>query len=94
MFLATGWQKYASLWGCPRDQSGAIDALGFLDPDTERRYVRYKIDGKSSVEYHPHGATTDDQKRADAADATGGERAGWGEQNRATDQAGRSNSGY
>ncbi|ROT39205.1 glycosyl hydrolase family 43 protein [Sodiomyces alkalinus F11] len=34
-------------WVCPLDQGGAIDASGFVDPATGRRYVVYKIEGYS-----------------------------------------------
>ena len=47
-------------WECPRDRGGAIDASGFLDPKTRRRYVTYKVDGESSGDYTPCGSTTDD----------------------------------
>lgn len=30
---------------CPSDAGGAIDPEAFLDPDTQRRYLAYKIDG-------------------------------------------------
>ncbi|KAM7196512.1 Arabinanase/levansucrase/invertase [Naviculisporaceae sp. PSN 640] len=32
---------------CPLEKGGAIDAAGFLDEDTGRRYVVYKVDGNS-----------------------------------------------
>ncbi|KAL2760763.1 glycoside hydrolase family 43 protein [Sodiomyces alcalophilus JCM 7366] len=38
-------------WACPLDQGGAIDASGFADPATGRRYVVYKIEG-----HHSNGA--------------------------------------
>jgi hypothetical protein len=32
-------------FACPTEQGGAIDADGFLDPETGYRYVAYKVDG-------------------------------------------------
>ncbi|KAE9969705.1 hypothetical protein Vi05172_g8856 [Venturia inaequalis] len=34
-------------FACPLDVGGAIDASGFLDPVTKKRFVTYKIDGNS-----------------------------------------------
>ena len=47
-------------WVCPLEQGGAIDASGFLDPKTGRRFVTYKIDGESAGEFAPCGEATDD----------------------------------
>lgn len=47
-------------WACPRDEGGAIDASGFLDEGTGRRYVVYKIDGNSKGEFTPCGTGVDD----------------------------------
>lgn len=35
-------------WVCPEEAGGAIDAAGFLDPDSNSRFVLYKIDGPAA----------------------------------------------
>lgn len=47
-------------WVCPRDKGGAIDASGFFDEDTGRRYVVYKIDGNSKPGFSPCGTGVND----------------------------------
>jgi len=37
----------ATPFACPLDRGGAIDASGFLDTATRRRYVVYKVDGNN-----------------------------------------------
>ncbi|GKT49161.1 putative arabinogalactan endo-beta-1,4-galactanase A [Colletotrichum spaethianum] len=34
-------------WVCPFDQGGAIDAAGYFDEPTKKRYVVYKVDGNN-----------------------------------------------
>lgn len=66
----------AEPWACPTAEGGAIDASGFLDEATGRRYVVYKIDGNSKGAYTPCGTGVDDPalrtplvlQRVDAAD--------------------------
>lgn len=47
-------------WACPRQQGGAIDAAGFFDNDTGKRYVVYKVDGNSKGEFTTCGTGVDD----------------------------------
>lgn len=42
-YVATSQQA----WACPLSQGGAIDPAGYYDPDTNTRWVVYKIDGNS-----------------------------------------------
>lgn len=37
----------AESFACPLSEGGAIDPAGFLDPQTDRLYVVYKVDGNS-----------------------------------------------
>lgn len=52
----------AQPWACPRKQGGAIDASGFLDEGTGRRYVVYKVDGNSMPGFTPCGTGVADPK--------------------------------
>lgn len=47
-------------WACPREEGGAIDASGFFDQATGRRYVVYKVDGNSKGEPTACGTGVDD----------------------------------
>lgn len=47
-------------WVCPQDEGGAIDAAGFYDRDTGKRYVVYKVDGNSKGGFSPCGTGVDD----------------------------------
>lgn len=49
-------------WACPTKEGGAIDASGFLDSETGRRYVVYKVDGNSKGDFSECGAGVDDPK--------------------------------
>lgn len=42
------YRPQAEPWACPPDQGAAIDASGFEDPATGRRYVVYKMEGYGS----------------------------------------------
>lgn len=46
-------------WVCPVKEGGAIDASGFKDESTGRRYVVYKVDGNSKGEYIECGSVDD-----------------------------------
>ncbi|KAK1672589.1 family 43 glycosyl hydrolase [Colletotrichum godetiae] len=46
--IVTGPYKPTSEpWVCPFDQGGAIDAAGYYDEPTKKRYVVYKVDGNN-----------------------------------------------
>jgi len=60
--IAGPYEPLPEPWACPRGEGGAIDAAGFYDEDTGRRYVVYKIDGNSKSGYSPCGTGVDDPK--------------------------------
>jgi beta-xylosidase len=41
------YRPFDAPFACPLDIGGAIDADGFFDPSTQKRYVVYKVDGNS-----------------------------------------------
>ncbi|KFH47668.1 Extracellular endo-alpha-like protein [Hapsidospora chrysogenum ATCC 11550] len=66
-------------WACPLEEGGAIDPSGYVDEETGRRYVLYKVDGNSkSATWTPCGTDVRDPtmrtplmlQQVDAGDGT------------------------